>query len=80
MSHAAERAFGRLKQHIAHWLRARANECTTCRDCDCEVGPWDDCCNNCGRGNPAQVGSSAIVALAVVVGLVLIAVLATAIF
>jgi hypothetical protein len=70
---------GRLKHYVAQWFQARADECTTCRDCGSQVGPWDECCNNCGRGNPARVASSAIIALIVSVGFVFIAVLATAI-
>jgi len=74
----ADSASGRLKQHAKAWLRARADECTTCRDCGADVGPWDECCGNCGRGNPARVASSAAVAVVVVVGFVLIGVIATA--
>ena len=63
MSQPLQRAANRIRAQLGGWLRARADECTSCRDCGGQVAPWDECCNNCGRGNPAEVSSSAVVAV-----------------
>ena len=80
MTQTLLRAGHSVREQAARWFRKRAEECMTCRDCDAKVAPWDDCCSNCGRGNPARVSTSAGFAVAIVCGLALIAVLAIADF
>lgn len=64
MASRISHATGWFKAAIERWLDERRRECHRCCDCQHPVGPWDEFCSHCGRGQPAKASAWAGIVLA----------------
>jgi hypothetical protein len=77
MASRISNATGWCKTAVERWFDDRRLECRRYCDCQHPVGPWDEFCSHCGRGNPAK--ASAWSGIVLVVGALILLLMISAV-